>query len=51
MEEEIVEEKKDKKRQRDPRRAFVRIIALIMAVSMIFAVAATGIFYIKYLFF
>ena len=52
MAEEIEEkEVKKKKKHHDPRRTMVRIIALVMAISMVFAVAATCIFYIQYLFF
>jgi len=42
------EVKEKKKRRYDPGRFAVRIIALVMAVCMVFAVAATGIFYIMY---
>lgn len=42
------ENKKTKKMRHDPRRAIVRIVALIMAVSMVFAVAGTTIFYLQY---
>lgn len=42
------EKKKRQKVHHDPRRAMVRIVALIMAVSMVFAVTATTIFYLQY---
>lgn len=51
MDEEMKEnqsEKISKKKYQDPSRLIVKIVALVMVVCMVFAVAATCIFYLRY---
>lgn len=40
--------KTNKKRHCDPKKFAIKFVALTMAISMVFAVAATCIFYFKY---